>query len=111
MPKTDYAWEKFHIAVDSLALMDKDLYYRIYSAVFALHTLGGDDNSMPDSMQTEFNEFWDKVTRVQSEELGSMLATAKAMSDDELQEVGKQILSFYEELVRMMAAEGTMGND
>jgi hypothetical protein len=103
-----YTWEKFHVAVSSLASGTGSIQERLCNAytysLMLLEVHKPDD--LPAEMRDDFEQIVRELTAVEpvgSE--GSVQASTNAMTDLKASEIAEKIVSLYDEITRMCAVE------
>ena len=102
-PEMITAHEKFSRAVHALAAGEGDIQQRVASAAYHITTPFVRDD-LPDDLQQEFRELEEELTRVPDAEIGSVRATARALSDEDAKALASTIVSMNEEVCRRLGA-------
>lgn len=103
-----YAWEKFHSAITSLVGHETPR-ERLLNACLALRTLRPED--LPPEIQDEFVQFRKEISRVEARgDEGTIAATIRAIKDDEVDRLVKQIIGMHDTVMRYMAPSGKVKN-
>jgi len=100
MRKYSYGWEKLYQTMSSLITAD-DIRDRLCSGLAdgVIHIKPEKD--LPEEIQDDFKEFWERVTSAQPDgDEGTLKATLDTFSDEEANEVARQLLSFYDTVCR-----------
>ena len=95
--KYSYPWKKFHSAALALAGPGAQR-RRLIDAALSLHTLKVKE--LPSDQQVWFDEFWDKITQIKDDQLGSVNATISKMSDQEIDSCAMEIMYAYDQITR-----------
>lgn len=97
----DYVWEKFHVAVGTLAAGTGSIQERLADAfVGALIRLDEKDFPTPKSRQ-RFTELMKVATSAKPQGgEGSVVASFRAMSDEQCSDIADEIVQFYDEIAQ-----------
>lgn len=94
-----YGWQKFHMAVLTLAGPGTQR-ERLINA-YAYHLLQIDGDSLPYDIQARFEKLGDDITREQAQQgEGTVAASVNKMSDQELQAMVEEIIALYDIVAR-----------
>lgn len=103
-----YTWEKFHVAVSSLASGTGSIQERLFNAytgslmLLEVH----EPNDLPADMRDDFEEITRKLTAVEPVgDEGSVWASTNAMTDMEASEIADRIVSLYDRITRLDAVK------
>jgi len=104
----NYTWEKFYVAVSSLASGTGSIQERLFNAytgsLMLLEVHKPDE--LPEDMRNEFKEITRELTAVEpSGNEGSVRASTNAMTDLEASEIAEKIVSLYDRITRMDAVQ------
>lgn len=100
-PTLSYPYEKFMVAVNSLAVSHKPLRDRVYSAFLSFGPLMTSDFSKFPEIKAEFEKLKAALTRVEAKgEEGNVRATLDASSDDEVSQLASSIVDLFLQIVR-----------
>ncbi len=98
----DYAWEKFYIAMRSLA-GEGPLRTRLMTAILSFHTLhmAKDGPQVPPEIQNKFDEFWEKLNVGDPvDDEGIWRASINEMTDQQVRESVNAIVDMYDAVAR-----------
>lgn len=94
-----YAWEKFHMAIRSLAARGTKRARLVDSYVY--HIIHVKPEQVPEEIQDELRQFERDITRVQAKgDEGSVQATVNTMDDDEVDRLIDRIISMHDTITR-----------
>ncbi|MBZ0298949.1 MAG: hypothetical protein K8J31_04365 [Anaerolineae bacterium] len=94
-----YPHEKFSSAIYTLATGAEMLQNRIADAYIShLHTLEPED--LPESIQDQFRNLCQRLTRIKDVQRGSVQATMNFMNDADAREVAIQIVEMFQAITR-----------
>ena len=100
MSEYDYAWEKLHLAVCSLAGTG-DQRERLVNAVLSLVAGVMPDHHLPPEIRSEFEQFMEEITSVDAKgDEGTLQATVDTLDEIGVQRAVDKILSFYDTISR-----------
>src|SRR5690349_11992273 len=96
----DYAWEKFYVAVDTLASGTGSIQERLADAYMsALIRLYPAD--LPKNLREDFEKLRVTMRRIEpTSDEGRITAAARAMSTDEAQQWAEKIVSMFNHIAR-----------
>ena len=104
----DYAYEKLSVAVTSMATSTDSLQNRLANVyVYGFHTIGLNVNAdLPPNLRSLYREIEKNLTKVPAQgDEGSVLATTRAMRDEEAKKVIEQIVYLYDEVAQLIGRE------
>lgn len=96
-----YPYEKFMVAVTTLATSPRDIRQRVYSAFMSFMTLQSRDfDDFPD-IKKEFDLLMRELTKVSATgDEGQVMATLKAGSEDDAAELAAKIVEIFFMILR-----------
>lgn len=104
----DYAYEKLSMAVTSMAISTDSLQNRLANAyIYGFHTIGLDVNAdLPPNLRSLYREIERNLTKVPAQgDEGSVVATTRAMRDEEAKKLIEQIVYLYDEVAQLISRE------
>jgi uncharacterized protein YebE (UPF0316 family) len=104
----DYAYEKLFVAVTSMATSTDSLQNRLANAyIYGFHTIGLDVNAdLPPNLRSLYREIEKNLTKVPAQgNEGSVVATTRAMRDEEAKKLIEQIVHLYDEVAQLIGRE------
>ena len=97
----NYGWEKFHLAVLSLASGSGSIQSRLANVFVSSLKRVEPSKDLPPELQAEFASILQEMTSVQPKgKEGSLAASAQAMSTERASEIAERIVSMYDTIVR-----------
>lgn len=98
--RLDYAWEKFHAAVLTLAEGSGCVQERLADA-YIRHLIRLEPEDLPGNMQADFAVLKERITRIGAAgDEGRVATTTAAMSDFEAKQIAAKIVSLYDQIAR-----------
>lgn len=95
---TSYPFEKFFDAVTSMATSERPLRDRLVSAHLSFGPVRDADFKNPET-RAEYHKLMAMLTKVQDPERGSVPATCAAMTEAEVNEAAKQVVTVLSHLI------------
>ena len=93
MSDYDYVWEKMRNAVTTLAEHDGPIRERLATAAEVIHTLELDE--FPPDTRSRMAEIERLLSAVEDPEVGSLVASAQALTDDQARQVARWLVEVY----------------
>lgn len=104
----NYTWEKFYVAVSSLASGTGSIQERLCNAYTGSLMLLNihEPNDLPADMRNDFEEITRELTTVDPVgDEGSVRASTNAMTDMKASEIADRIVSLYDRITRLDAVK------